>query len=120
MADAKKIIDIVEGCICHIPDSCFMLCPHVADDATEDCMENLLRDALEVMKSQQAEIERLQPKKGKWIEIESQTGVGAFGFNEVTVNAFRCSECRKKIDVSDGNFKYCPYCGADMRGGDGE
>lgn len=83
------------------------------------CRHVLNRDATSVIEELQAEIARLQPKNGKWIEIESQTGVGAFGFNEVTVNALRCSECRKKIDVSDGNFKYCPYCGAIMNGGDG-
>ena len=80
----------------------------------QGCTSYWMKDAISVIEELQAEIERLQPKNGKWIEIESQTGVGAFGFNEVTVNAFRCSECRKKIDVSDGNFKYCPYCGAEM------
>ena len=59
MVDAKDTIDNVERCLCHIQDAC-LLCPHIECDATEDCMENLMRDALEVMKSQQAEIDRLK------------------------------------------------------------
>lgn len=34
-----------------------------------------------------------------------------------------CSECKKTVMISNlkkGRFKYCPNCGADMRGGDDE
>ena len=49
-------------------------------------------------------------KNGKWI---AQKGGG-----------YRCSECKHyALDERDGNFihvsaktKFCPYCGADMRG----
>ena len=53
--------------------------------------------------------------RAKWIPVEEETGVEAFGFKEKTVVAFRCSTCDKEVDVSEGNFNFCPCCGADMR-----
>lgn len=55
-------------------------------------------------------------KTGKWIEVEDYTGVEAFGFKEKTVVGFKCSECSFEVDVSERNFRFCPGCGADMRG----
>ena len=40
-----------------------------------------------------------QPKRGKWIWVD---GV-------------RCSECNYKLETT-GLPRYCPHCGADMRG----
>ena len=110
MADIKDIIDNAERCLCHIQDAC-MLCPYIEGDATEDCMENLMRDALEAMKSQQAEIERLQPKKGHWEMKEDPFGL----FDEIPV----CSECGCTNDMRK-KTEFCEHCGADMRDGDGE
>lgn len=81
MADIKDTIDNVERCLCHIQDAC-MLCPHIEDDATEDCMENLMRDALEAMKSQQAEIEQMKAQKQKWLQniADQQLAVSPTGY----------------------------------------
>ncbi len=78
-------------------------------------MENLLRDALEVMKSQQAEIEQLKKTAdGTWIQKADKTG------HEYSM----CSACETVINTPDGfggyykldmtGAKYCPNCGAKM------
>lgn len=73
--------------------------------------KDVLNDALSVIEGLQAEIERLQPKKGHWEMKEDPLGF----WDEIPV----CSECgcmntlRKKTT-------YCEHCGADMREGDGE
>jgi Zn finger protein HypA/HybF involved in hydrogenase expression len=45
-------------------------------------------------------------KQGEWKRklIDS-------GYNSVWV----CSECQEKIQIEFHDFKFCPYCGADMR-----
>lgn len=53
-------------------------------------------------------------KTGHWIPVEYPTGVEAFGIKEMTAVALRCSVCEKEVDISDGDFKLCPYCGAKM------
>ena len=45
-------------------------------------------------------------KKGKWIYSGSYDEVGILF----------CSKCKHEIDVSEGYFKYCPNCGAEMEG----
>lgn len=49
-----------------------------------------------------------------WIPVEAPTGNEAFGFKEMMVELFECSECGGYIDVSEGHFKFCPYCGKIM------
>lgn len=52
MADIEKVIYDIERCICHVPDAC-RDCSHSWHDATNDCMEKLLADALELLKEQE-------------------------------------------------------------------
>lgn len=42
--------------------------------------------------------------QGKWIKDEEHS---------ITINMFRCSNCN---GGGYPHFKYCPHCGADMRG----
>lgn len=65
-------------------------------------------DALVLLKEQET-------KTGKWIPIESTTGVEAFGVKEMTVIDVRCSVCGSEEDVSFTGYKYCPRCGAKMK-----
>ena len=53
-----------------------------------------------------------EPKTGRWIPIEYPTGVEAFGVKEMSAQELKCSECGKTVDISDDDFKYCPYCGS--------
>lgn len=61
----------------------------------------------------------VERKKGQWVEQEEWTGVEAFGFKEMVVGSFKCSACGFVVDVSEGNFNFCPNCGAKMDGGIG-
>lgn len=56
----------------------------------------------------------LQEKVGYWMPIEYPTGVEAFGVKEMSAQELQCSECGKTVDISDGDFKYCPYCKVKM------
>lgn len=53
-------------------------------------------------------------RHGRWIEVKGFTGVEAFGYREECVEGFACSVCGKEVDVSEGDFHYCPNCGATM------
>lgn len=54
---------------------------------------------------------------GRWEPELMPAGVEYVGWEEMTVQALRCSECMNFIDVSEGHFSYCPNCGAKMDGG---
>lgn len=55
-------------------------------------------------------------RHGKWIETEENHGFD----DEVRNKALACSVCRVAFRISDyaqiEDFRYCPNCGADMRG----
>lgn len=67
------------------------------------------------------ELEKIRGKQGKWVKVY---GYATPGGDPV----WKCSECGKGLhvygvehrsygaDVSDGQWKACPNCGADMRG----
>lgn len=55
MAEIDKVIWDIERCICHVPDAC-RDCSHYGFDRME-CMESLLKDALELLKEQQETIQ---------------------------------------------------------------
>lgn len=57
--------------------------------------------------------------EGEWLLIKVPTGVEAFGIREVQAYP-KCSICGYMGDVSEWHFKYCPNCGAHMRGGKNE
>lgn len=74
-----------------------------------DLIDQAETDAVAMLKEQEV-------KAGKWIPIESPTGVEAFGIKEMTVINVRCSVCGSEEDVSFTGYKYCPRCGAKMEG----
>ena len=57
----------------------------------------------------------VEVKRGKWIPGKEWTGIGAFRIKEMVVTCFICPECGRIVDVSEGDFNFCPNCGADMR-----
>ena len=58
MADIEKVKWDIERCICHVPDAC-RDCSHYKHGEYLDCMEELLKDALELLKEQQGKNDRL-------------------------------------------------------------
>ena len=53
--------------------------------------------------------------RGKWKRLVDFTGVEAFGYKETMIVGYGCNACGYKVDVSEGNYNFCPNCGADMR-----
>ena len=59
MADREKVIDSIERCICHVPDAC-RECAYDAGHPYNECVEMLLRDALELLKAQEPRVMSLE------------------------------------------------------------
>ena len=76
-------------------------CPYV-DEA--DCKLTIMRDALELLKEQEA-------KTGKWIEQDGYDG-------DVYYDCSACGESWVMIDGTpqENGIHYCPHCGAKMEG----
>ena len=55
-------------------------------------------------------------RRGKWKRVVDFTGVEAFGYKETTIVGYGCNVCGYEVDVSEGDFNYCPNCGAKMDG----
>ena len=51
-------------------------------------------------------------RHGHWIFINQAVGYLEPPYGDT----FKCSLCEFVIDVSEGNYKYCPNCGAKMDG----
>ena len=85
-----------------------MDCPYFNPEVTvEECMEPLREDAFVLLKAQQGEIERLQPRKGKWIFTGQKNAYGG--------TVIQCPFCDDKYaaqNPSDEHF--CRNCGAKL------
>ena len=57
MPDQKKVIYDIERCICHVPDAC-RDCSHYKHGECLDCMEELLSDALALLKEHGEEVRK--------------------------------------------------------------
>ena len=53
--------------------------------------------------------------RGKWKRVVDFTGVEAFGYKETMIVGYGCNVCGYEVDVSEGDYNFCPNCGADMR-----
>ena len=99
MTEREKVIYSIERCICHVPDAC-QDCAYDADHPYNECVEMLLKDALELLKAQ-------EPKPPRF----------AVAFDKIF---YACDKCGKSLLVvidAEGikrvtNMpKYCPECG---------
>lgn len=56
----------------------------------------------------------------KQLEQTMKRGEWKYYKNNGIINTYICTNCQGKvemaIDVEPSSFKYCPFCGADMRG----
>ena len=100
MTELNTVIHDIGRCICHVPYAC-KDCSHGKEDRPIDCMENLLRDALELLKEQN--------KTGKWEEKIDYMGD----------TYYDCSACGESWTTIDGTpwqngMNYCPHCGVKM------
>ena len=82
---------------------------------TPECDKTLMEDAAELIESLQARLNDVVPVvRGEWIRMDETQAL-------LSVE-WKCSQCGQEIRV-DGiltaigaGWKYCPNCGADMRG----
>lgn len=72
MPDRDKVIYSLERCICHVPDAC-RDCAYDAGHPYNECVEMLLRDALELLKAQEPRL----------LTIEEITGDGECWFEGI-------------------------------------
>lgn len=78
------------------PEYAFNFLNNAQNPSTEwECIEDML-DSMEVYEAEPV-------KHGKWIGVDYDT-------------YFECSECKHMTDWQ--LYKYCPYCGARMDGGE--
>lgn len=66
----EKVIYSIERCICHVPDAC-KDCSYDAGHPYNQCVELLLRDALELLKTQKlppVKPEKLEERTTKWLD----------------------------------------------------
>ena len=91
MPDREKVIYDIERCICHVPDAC-RDCSHFYEGRGEviGCMEELLTDALALLKEQEA----VKPE----VEV----------LNEID-RLYKCPRCHKHFFYE--KQKYCDQCG---------
>lgn len=108
MADIERVKQGLRCCQYASKSQCDD-CKYCYDGLVEilDCTADLASDALSVIEDLQAEIERLQPKKSKWIFTGQKNAYGG--------TVIQCPFCDDKYaaqNPSDEHF--CRNCGAKL------
>lgn len=93
MAELEKAIYDIERCICHVPDAC-KDCSKFGRYNAIRCMEELLTDALSLLKAQEPVEPVIKP-----IAAKDSTNCTQW---------YACRDCGASIDPDD---KYCRRCG---------
>lgn len=95
MAELKEVIYSIERCICHVPDAC-KDCSKYGGDNVIRCMEELLTDALSLLKAQ-------EPEKPIYKQIVNE-------YEKYTeyINRSFCAKCGAEFIH---RVNYCPRCG---------
>lgn len=78
------------------------------------CQEQLANDALEL-------IRQLKDELNQFVNADKKVECGEWGKEAWTdTEQHICSLCHSTVRVSSQSviYKYCPYCGAKMKGGD--
>jgi hypothetical protein len=89
MDELERVIYDLERCTCHVPDACSD-CSKYGSETGLKCMENLMMDALGLLKEQ----EPVEPHD----EHASDDDSWYYG----------CGACHKAIDYKD---RFCRHCG---------
>jgi hypothetical protein len=98
MDKREKVIYSIERCICHVPDAC-RDCAYDAGHPYNECVEMLLRDALELLKAQEP----------KLLTIEEITGDGECWFEGINgacgyADCYMCT-VSKEVEVNRISMK---------------
>ena len=93
---------------------CNVNCKYGWEERSEGCKDLLMTDAAAAIEALQAEVKRLEPKRGEWLEdTKTYAGPG--------LSNYKCSLCgkicgtwRRGLEPSELP-NWCGNCGADMR-----
>lgn len=93
MPDREKVKYDIERCICHVPDAC-RDCSHYGHGEVIGCMEELLTDALALLKEEEAELQ-----KGRYY-----SDVFDIGYKAGKESLVRCKDCKHhdRCEISEG------------------
>ena len=97
MANLEKVINGINRCTCHVPDAC-RDCGYDAGQPYNVCVESLLKDTLELLKTQ----EPVEPEKREW-------PYGVYGASKYEYKCGACGCCL--VNNEKWQTKYCPECG---------
>lgn len=131
MTDREKVIKGLECCAAGNSGRCIRECPYdFVNNA--NCVSDMTRDALELLKEQRETIASVQGTIRKLIAVleeqpEQKHGHWVFDPDgrDWNIPAWKCSECHCRNDNIPPNLektnplqwagsKYCPNCGAKM------
>lgn len=116
----KNHFDIERSVICGVQQSCGDAVSRQAVFEQINCWigsgEYRYTNATDYLNKRIKALQAVNPqeKVGYWMPIAYPTGVETFGVKEMSAQELQCSKCGKTVDISDGDFKYCPYCKARM------
>lgn len=120
MIDIRQVMYDIERCVSHVPDAC-RDCSHYTGTVGFGCMENLMSDALVLLKKQEEEIENLKQTVQSMMEgvcllkeQEVKTGhwIDSAGNDKCSI----CGEEYSDLYPDYDNTHFCPNCGAKMEG----
>ena len=90
-----------------------IMCPYSNESKIpHTCNTELCHDALSVIESQQAEIERLKKHESKWIhraDMDYKDKNGVVHFHGMCES---CGFIHDFLDEHTGQYKFCPECGS--------
>lgn len=99
MIDKKQVMFDIERCISHVPDAC-RDCSHYTGTVGFGCMENLMTDALALLKEQEPQSvifdRQCEVEPGRWERK---------GF---------CPKCHQVV-LWIVNREYCGFCGQKVK-----
>lgn len=116
MADLKKVIYSIERCICHVPDAC-RDCAYDAGHPYNECVELLLRDSLELLKAQEADIKALSEKYADLLDrtmeaVPPEKRELPYGMYDAVKYEYKCGACGCGLMRNEKwRANYCPECG---------
>lgn len=116
MADLEKVINGIERCICHVPDAC-RDCAYDAGHPYNECVEMMLRDALELLKEQEPRVMTLEELEDAldtvvWLDIPNTENL-ADGYSLIMAyshkNGFILLDSPFGDNPSQDRFEYKDY-----------
>lgn len=107
-----------EDAIEYLEDAKYDL-PYKFEQALDMAIEALQAETipLSVADKISEERERLQEKVAELQEKNADRPHGEWVFSTVMPTGYKCSVCGRGDFFHVDRFKFCPFCGADMRGG---